>query len=195
MTRWPLALLLLVPVALAQRAPGAADPVARYHEGAQAYVNGDVARARAAVQAGLQANPDNARLQALRDLIEQDQEEQDRRQGGQDRSDAQNQQEGQDSQDDADSGQGGQRPPDEGPEAEQDQTRTAPQDPGEQGEGRGQRPGEGGATPEGEGPAPEGRMSRAQAERILDAVGGDERLLLREIRRAPTRARRSEKDW
>ena len=39
-------------------------------------------------------------------------------------------------------------------------------------------------------------MSRAQAERILDAVGGDERLLLRELRRqSQPRARRTDKDW
>jgi hypothetical protein len=38
-------------------------------------------------------------------------------------------------------------------------------------------------------------MSAAQAERILDAVGGEERLLLRELRRAPTQRRRSDKDW
>ena len=38
-------------------------------------------------------------------------------------------------------------------------------------------------------------MSRAQAERILDAVGGEERLLLRELQRRPTRSRRADKDW
>jgi len=38
-------------------------------------------------------------------------------------------------------------------------------------------------------------MTRAQAERILDAVGGEEELLLRELRRAPTQRSRSDKDW
>ena len=38
-------------------------------------------------------------------------------------------------------------------------------------------------------------MTAAQADRILDAVGGEERLLLREIRRAPAQRRRSDKDW
>jgi Ca-activated chloride channel family protein len=189
--RWPLALALLVPAALAQRAPGGADPVARYHEGAQAYVDGEMAEARAAVQAGLRADPDNARLQALRDLIEQDREEQDQRQGGRQDPDGENPEQDEQPQGDPGDGQDGERE-DGGPEAEADQTQTGPQDPGD-GQG-GQRPGQGEATPPG-GPVPEGQMSRAQAERILEAVGGDERLLLRELRRAPTRARRADKDW
>ena len=40
-----------------------------------------------------------------------------------------------------------------------------------------------------------GGMSREQAERILDAVGGDERQLLRRFRRAPSRVRTNEQDW
>lgn len=188
MTRWLLALALLVPAALAQRAPaGTPDARARYHEGAQAYVNGDVAAARAAVRAGLQADPDNARLQALRDLIEQDQEEQDQRQGGRPSDDARDQQEGPDPPD-GDAGESGPPPPGEGSEDEPD---TAPAEPGEPSDGEG--PDET-TTPDTRS-VPEGRMSRAQAERILDAVGGDEKLLLREMRRGPTRARRSEKDW
>lgn len=202
-----LALALLVPAALAQRAPdGSAPPAAldRYHEGAQAYVGGDLERAAAAVRAGLQMAPANPRLQALRDLIEQEQEEQDQQQGGGQNEDEQNPQGGGQGQPD-DSGEGesapgesGEPPPADEPEAEQDQTRTDPQSPGDEpndGGSTGQRPGEGGATPQGEGAVPDGQMSRAQAAQILDAVGGDERLLLREIRRAPTRGRRADKDW
>lgn len=201
-------LALLASVALAQTpprgpsAPGRDAPTERYHEGARAFVDGETERARAAVEAGLRAAPSDARLQALRALIEQEQEEQDQRQGGQDSEDSQNEEGSDESQDEPDpssnGGQGDQPPPPDDPEAEQDQTRTPPQDPGEdesEGGSDGRRTGQGGATPEGDVEAPQGQMSRAQAERILDAVGGEERLLLEELRRQPTRGRRSDKDW
>jgi hypothetical protein len=71
-------------------------------------------------------------------------------------------------------------------------------------------PDDGGQTPPPPGPQPPGPqpdpaasdrpgaedgMSREQAERILDAVGGDERQLLRRFRRAPSRVRTNEQDW
>lgn len=200
MTRLALALVLLVPVALAQRAPRTQDVAAeRYHAGAQAYVAGDVARAKTAVDSGLRVAPNNARLQALRDLIEQDQQEQDQQQGSQNSDDAQNQSGGDEGQE-GDQGQSGQNPnqppPPEEPEAEQDETRTQPQDPGQQQDGQSNRQnGQAGAGQEAEEAVPQGEMSRAQAERILEAVGGEERLLLRELRRAPTQGRRTDKDW
>lgn len=198
MTRLALVLALLIPVALAQRAPRTQDVAAeRYHAGAQAFIDGDVGRAKTAVDAGLRAAPNNARLQALRDLIEQDQQEQDQQQGGQSSDDAQNQSGGEEGQE-GDQGQDGQNPnqtlPPEEAEAEQDRTRTQPQDPGEQQDGNRQN-GQAGAGQETEEAVPQGEMSRAQAERILEAVGGEERLLLRELRRAPTRGRRTDKDW
>ena len=200
---------LLASAALAQSAGTGVrgvDPVAKYHQGAQAFIGGDVGQARAAVQAGLQADPDNARLRALRDLIEQEQEEQDQRQGGQQDQDGERQDTEGEREDEGGEGGSGQEqpaPPDEsGPEAERDQTQTQEPPPGDVGgedeqdrDGAGQSVGEGGPTPPGGEAVPEGQMSRAQAERILDAVGGDERLLLRELRRSSVRARRSDKDW
>ena len=179
------ALLLLAAAALlaqAQTAPAGASPADRYHAGARAFVDGEQARALREVEAGLAAAPDDARLQALRDLIEQQQQEQDDQDGGQqdqaDNSDASD--DGQD----GDQGEQGQNPPDrpedDGPEAERDQTQTGPSRDGEEAEAQ---------------PAEAAEMSRAQADRILDAVGGEERLLLRELRRAPTQRRRSDKDW
>ncbi len=203
MTRVFLLLALLVPVALAQRAPqSAASDVAveRYHAGAQAFVNGDMARAKAAVDAGLRTAPANARLQALRDLIEQEQEQQDQQQGGQNSDQAQNESDGEEGQpgDQGESGQDQPPPPDE-PEAEQDQTRTQPQDPGQEQNGDDSQTGRQGDGRGGDEDVPAaaeaGEMSQAQAERILDAVGGEERLLLRELRRTPTRSRQSDKDW
>lgn len=181
--------LVLAAVALLAQAPppgrGGASAADRYHQGAQAFIDGDNARALQAVDEGLRRAPDDARLRALRDLIEQQQEGQDNQDGGQqdpaDNSDAND--DGQE----GEQGQDGQQPPPEqnegGPEAEQDQTRTAP--PSQGGSGDDMR----------EMPARPGEMSRAQAEQILDAVGGEERLLLRELRRAPTQRRRSDKDW
>lgn len=203
-----LVLLFVVPAVLAQTAGrggarSGVDPVAKYHEGAQAFIAGDVPAASAAVRAGLQADPDSHRLQELRDLIEQDQEEQDQRRGGQQDQDAQNEDsEGQRDDEGQSGGQGQQQPPEEQEAgAGRDRTDTQNTPPGDAGEeqdgpeGAGRSVGEGGPTPPGGEAIPEGQMSRAQAERILDAVGGDERLLLRELRRSSARGRRTDKDW
>ncbi len=181
-------LLLVASLALLAQAP---PPSAtnRYHQGAQAYVGGDNARALEAVNAGLALEPDNARLQALRDLIQQDQQEQeDQQDGGQQDENQNNSDPGEDGEqgDESESGengdQGEQEPPPGEDEAEADQTNTAPQDPasGEEGQSA---------------PAEAGEMTEAQAQRLLDAVGGEEQLLLRELRRAPSRQRQSDKDW
>ncbi|MGB3544616.1 hypothetical protein [Rubrivirga sp.] len=171
---------------LAQAPPPSAD--GRYHQGAQAYVNGDNASALEAVDAGLAFEPDNERLQALRDLIQQDQQEQDQQDGGQ-QDEAQNSDPG-DEGEEGDEGESGENPPDEGSEpppgdggeADADQTNTEPQDPASGQEGQ-------------SAPTEAGEMTEAQAQRLLDAVGGEEQLLLRELRRAPTRQRQSDKDW
>lgn len=179
-------LLVVASIALLAQAPppSAGD---RYHEGAQAYVGGDNARALEAVNAGLALEPDDARLQALRDLIQQDQQEQDQQDGGQQDQDQQNSDPGESDEqsDESESGEGdSQNDSEEQSEqdAQPDQTNTAPQEPSS---------GEGGETA----PVEAGEMTEAQAQRLLDAVGGEEQLLLRELRRAPTRQRRSDKDW
>ena len=185
MTR--LALLLAAVALLAQAPPPGPAASERYHAGAQAFIDGDNARALQSVEAGLAVAPDDAKLQALRDLIQQQQDEQDNQDGGQ-QDDAQNSDPG-DQGDDGQQGESGDQPPDQpgdgddGPEAEQDQTRTAsPQDA------------QSGEAPPDAARAPD-EMTRAQAERILDAVGGEEQLLLRELRRAPSQRSRSDKDW
>ncbi|PAP78541.1 hypothetical protein [Rubrivirga marina] len=187
MTRFVLLLAAVALVARAQ-APRGPSPTEQYHVGAQAYIDGDNARALQAVEAGLAVAPDDAKLQALRDLLQQQQQEQDQQDGGQP-DDAQNQDPG-DQGDEGDQGEDGdqsrqpEQPDDGGQEAEQDQTRT--QQPDEAGSGD--------APPQPASREPD-EMTASQAERILDAVGGEERLLLRELRRAPTQRRRSDKDW
>ncbi len=186
MTR--LAVLLAAVALLAQAPPPRGpSPATQYHLGAKAFVDGDNARALAAVEAGLSAAPDDARLQALRDLIQQQQDEQDQQDGGEQDPQADNQDPGDEGGEgeqgeDGDSSESPGEP--DGPEAEQDQTRTQP--PSE--------PSSGDAPPAPAAGEPD-EMTAAQAERILDAVGGEERLLLREIRRAPAQRRRSDKDW
>ena len=183
-----LALAALATAGVAQTARGpqaGPSPRALYHQGARQFVDGEQAAALASVQAGLRAAPGDARLQALRDLIQQQQDEQDNQDGGQ-QGDAQNQ-DGSDQGEDGDQGQDGQEyqnqdGQDGGPEAARDQTGTGTPPPAQPGQ----------APPQAGTP---GQMSAAQADRILDAVGGEERLLLREMRRESSQRPRSDKDW
>ena len=187
---------------------GAADA---YHRGARLYVDGELGPAEAAVRDGLRRAPDDRKLRDLLDLILQDQENQDGDQNQDPDGDT-----GDDGQQGEDGGQDGQpgEPGDQGDAPGQDGQNPdgAPDEPGEterdgtdQGrgetgqndgaDGQGARPGEGGDTPQGEAGAGAGPMSRAQAERLLDAVGGEEQLLLRELTRGRERIRRGDKDW
>ena len=197
--------------ALAQRAA----PADKYHQAAGHYVAGDLAPAEAAARAGLALAPDDPKLQALLDLITQDQDQQDGDQNQDPEGDS-----GDDGQQpDAEPGQDG--PPDGGQSGDPDgQDDGAPDgDPGsgepddaqterdgtdqgrnESGENDaaqepGGRPSDGGGDARQGEPGTGGQMSAAQAERLLDAVGGDERLLLRELQRVQTRGRRGSKDW
>ena len=194
-----LLLALAIPM-MAQQAP--APALGAYDRAAGLFIDGDNESAEAAALEGLQASPNDAKLQALLDLIRQQQPPQDG--GGGEEQNDENQEQPEDPQDEGEDGSDGQQqqdaPPDERQEAEQDQTRTSPQDgDGEESETpsepEGAQPGEGRDTPQNEVPVPEGQMSAEQAGRILDAVGGEERLLLRELRRRPSRMRRSDKDW
>lgn len=165
-----LAALLATPV-LAQRAaprgPSAPPEAAeRYHEAARLYVDGQNVPALAAAEAVVALAPDDARAVALRDLIKKKQ-------------DQQNQQD-----------QGDQPPPDDG--------QPPPPDDGDEDENPGQdgqNPPPGGQQPGPQNPGGKSEMSPEQAQRILDAVGGDERLLLRQMRRPPSRVRTNEEDW
>ena len=202
--------LAALPV-LAQTGSAGAGAADAYHQGAQLYVDGELGPAEAAVRAGLRVAPTDAKLQALLDLILDDQESQDGDQnqdpngdsgddgqqgdeGGQDGQPGEQGDSGSEPEEDGDNEQDG--TPDEPGETERDGTdQGAGQDgQNDDADGQGARPGEGGETPQGEAAAA-GQMSRAQAERLLDAVGGDEQLLLRELTRGQSRIRRGDKDW
>jgi hypothetical protein len=187
-------LALAAPV-VAQQAP----VTSAYTRAAKLFIDGDSEQAEATAVNGLRAAPNDAKLQALLDLIRQKQPPQDGAGGDKNEDDPNN--EPQDEGDDGDDGQQNQdAPPDERQEAQQDQTRTNSQNSGsDENESPAQpedaKPGEGSDNAQREAPVPNGQMSAEQAGRILDAVGGEERLLLRELRRRPSRMRRSDKDW
>ncbi len=186
-TRFLLLLLLAVPPAAgAQSGPsaGEAPAVTAYHAGARQFIDGDIEGAASTVDAALAETPQDARLRALRELIRQQQEGGGGGGDNPDESDAQNPDQN--------------APPDKpsaGDEGDQESQRGAgdqPQDPPADGPGNapsGQPSDGGGAS---------GRpqaMSRAEAEALLDAVGGEERLLLRQLRREALPGPRPERDW
>lgn len=190
-----LALILLA-------APVRAQSVAEYyHHAAQRYIAGADAEAEAAALAGLALAPDDARLQALLEQIRQRQQESGGQQG-QDESDQQQpgdgpQQQGQEG-DEQESDEGEQEQDGEGqPQEPSEQPPGEPQSPqpgdaGTQGEQNPGAPGDGAFAPEATEP---GQMSRAEAERILQAIEADELQLLRDVQRRQSRPRYVEKDW
>lgn len=164
------------------------DPIAiaeeHYHEAAQAYLDGDNDRAERTAERGLTANPSNEKIKKLLDLIRQQQDpsagagnddEQDESEepssDNQRQDDSSDRREDNQEQENIDSGQNAEESP-----------------RGEQG-----RPGGNIDTPSSEAKPASGPMTRAEAARLLDAVGAEERLLLERIHRAPTR--NPEKDW
>ena len=185
MPRSVLLLLLAPALALAQRGPAApagppAAPAAamspeaadRYHEAARLYVDGQTAPALAAAEAAVALAPGNRRAVALRDLIKEQQDQQNQQQQDQPQ----------------DQPQDGQQPPD--PDGDD------PGQPPPSGQnGQQPPPDEGSPAPSDRAGEPRDGMTRDQAERILDAVGGDERDLLRRFRREPSRVRTNEQDW
>ncbi len=189
-------LLVLALIATGVRAQSAAD---LYHDAVRLYIDGQREPAEQAALQGLALDPDDARLKALLARIR---EEQPPRNGGE--NPVQNEEREASSQNGDPSRQGqndAERPDDP---AAADQTRAEPEEeddapekrePGETGRRDGARPGEGEATPQGDGPVETGRMTREEAERLLNAVGADEERLLQRMQRQQTRPRRVTRDW
>ena len=166
-----------------------------FHEAAQAYVAGNLENARRAVERGLEVDPSDSRLQALRKKLEQQQNRQgggsSSRQGGQNQS--QNQQSrGQQSRQQRSGEAGDQtRPRAESP--------TEPQ-PSSSAGASGDRPDPSPQNPEAEGGQGDtGRrstaLSRAQAARLLRALERQEMKLLREVQARGQQSTTVEKDW
>ncbi len=183
-----------------------------YHAAAQQYIGGQNAEAERAAEAGLALDPNNAKLQALLEKIrERNPDDSGGEQQKQDNADQQKEGEGE-QQENAENGEQEERNAEsEGePQDEQDPQQEDQQQPEEPSEQEPQDEREGNAGSEGE-QAPSnpqgggntatpfevkpGKMSRAEAERILRAIESDELELLRDVQRRRARPRYVEKDW
>lgn len=186
-----------------------------FHDAAQHYLAEDVATARERVEAGLAREPHHPKLLALRRMLEEPgaSPEPDSGRSGQDGAPQQ--------QDDASgtSGQDGQQGEQEGPSSgdagssdsgqSQDEETPGQRDAsdaqdGPSGERRDAQPNEASASErparssgsgQRAGDRPTEPMSRAQAERILRALEGQEKQLLREVQKQAPRPEAVEKDW
>ena len=192
-------LAFVAPLAIAQSAsrsaprPSATD---LYHSAARAYVDGENEQAVRDAERSLALNPDDPKTKKLLDLLRQQQPPQNG-DGEQENDEPQDGDEGEPQ----DQQSGGQNPdaPEEDDEARRDQTQQEGGEPEEQerNEQQGQQdpnPPSGERTPADTGQPRPAQMSRAEAQRLLDAVAADEELLVEKMRR-PTRQRRSERDW
>lgn len=169
-----------------------------FHEAAQHYIADDLSAARQAVKRGLEAAPSDPRLQSLQKKLEQ----------------AANAQTGNSSQDRETSGSQGsqsgsssssgqteqgakQRDTPTAGSSEQSRAssrRPEASSPAERSsEAAGDRKADGQST----GPGSEGThaLSRAQADRLLEALEGQEKRLLREIQTRSSEVQQVEKDW
>lgn len=172
-----------------------------FHEAAQAYVSGNTATARRAVEEGLEVAPTDARLIALRKKLRQD-----------GRGDGQGQQDpssngGDGRSQPSQSGSADAEGQEEAPSSEQGEESEFGREEDAQTTGSGPtdgpsttgRPADVQARARGIGRAGEGRpvdtLSRAQAERLLRALEGQERQLLRRIQTGASEDGTVEKDW
>ncbi len=192
------AVLLLAGLGGAPRAQSTAD--AYFHEAARQYVADDVQAARQAVERGLEVAPSDPRLVALREKLNQGSRPDDRR-GGRDSTSSSGEQGKQ--QNDNSSGEDTSQ---DGTEAAGERGKSArtedQEDPPSTTAGprsSAQRPanraGRADTMRQGRGGRPVDTLSRAQAERLLRALEGQERRLLRQLRTRSSKSRSVEKDW
>lgn len=171
-----------------------------FHRAAQQYVGENLSEAQRLVTEGLQADPGHPKLLALREKLRQQRKAQSKsddanrqdgssqQQGGQQKSQQQgNQQQGQqrgrqDPRHQRSGERGQQQPPEDAPDAQrQQQSEAAQQQARRRADGSTER-------------RPEG-LSREQAARILQALEGQEKQLLREVQKRPATETDVEKDW
>jgi hypothetical protein len=176
---------------------GQSSADAFFHEAAQRYVAGDTEAARRAVERGLERDPSDPRLQALRRTLERQREQ---RGGGR------SSQQGQEGRN--------QRDPSEGMEGQREQSEESGQEGPPQSDATadresspGQKSGSSSGGSAGNG-AQAGRssdqtsehrpprsLSRAQAARLLRALENQEQKLLREVQGQTDDPQSVEKDW
>ena len=161
-----------------------------FHTGAQAYVGEELQEALNLVEAGLEIEPDNARLIALKEKIEEEQENQENQQGDNNEQSSENQQNQEENQQENRE----QQDTEEESEQQQDQQEEQQQD-GDPQEDQQNQEQEQEARPDQNQPPDPDQLSKEQAERILQALENEEEKLLREIQKIKGRPRRVEKDW
>lgn len=154
-----------------------------FHGGAQNFIHADIQQAMSEVQAGLNQYPDNPKLNALMQMLKEEQErqkqqqQQDQKQQQQDQSQNQQEQEQQDQQQ--------QNENKEGQNEEQDQQQS-------EGQEQGQR------NPEDINPEEldAQQISKEDAEKILRALAQKEKELLKEFKKKKTDgSAKHDKDW
>lgn len=162
-----------------------------YNAGNNAYATQQLEAALDLYKRALLADPDNEDAQFNYEYVKRQLEEQ------QDQQDQQDQQQGGDGTGPSPQNQPGQNSPDQ--ENQQQQSGQPEEQQDEQGrpeEGQDQQQQGGDQQQQGRAPAPDPtKISREQAERILQALEDDEERLLREVQPLKGRPRRVEKDW
>jgi len=202
MTRvcWIGCVTVLLGMGSPRAAPAQSPADAYFHEAAQQYVADEVQAARQTVKQGLEVAPSNPRLLALRKKLQQGGRP-DNRQNQQDSSSAGSKkgtnENGNPSPESSSKGgtepsskQGGaaRSGPQEAPESNQTGAPSSRQRSGG-------RPDRTDAEQQGRKGQPVDSLSRAQAKRLLQALEGQERRLLRQLRPRSTARRTVEKDW
>ena len=171
---------------------------AAYNAGNASFALQDLETALDYYKRALLANPDDEAAKFNYEYVKRQQEQQQQQQQDQQQDGDQGGEGDQENDDNQQQGEGDQQNPDgeqqEGDEPQQgDQQNEGSQDPSEQQPSEEQD----GEPQQGEGqPQPDpSELSRAQAERMLQALQNDEADLLRQVLRPKTRPRRVEKDW
>lgn len=156
-----------------------------FHDAGQEYIGNALDEALATVSEGLDAYPDDAKLQALKEKLEEERQNQEQQgQGGEGEQEPQEQESEPDEQRGEEQQNEGEPDEQEEGEEEQEQTGSGEQEGGEEQD----------EPPQ---PAPQDptELSREQAERILQALSNEEEELLRQVQKLPVQPRPVEKDW
>jgi len=193
-------LWLLAAAPAAAQAPADSSADAFFHEGAQQYVAGNRAAAQRAVEEGLSVAPGDPRLEALRQKLEQEGQPQNQADSAQANNQEQSQQNSNSSS--SETSEEGQDDP-----SRSEQEGTAQSGSRDQSSAESSRPGQRSSTAASsggtrdtqprprDGGTPVDTLSRAQAERLLRALEGQERQLLRRLQTRSADRRSVEKDW
>jgi hypothetical protein len=201
-TGWIAALLIGVCAGPLQAQPTVTPEATPYfHEAAQQYVASDLQQALATVNDGLRVAPDDARLQALREAIRQQRQRSGQGGGGQENAPQSGQ--------NASSGENQSNSESRSPQGNAEQPDRSGEQPDDPSQGQGAQ--EGGAADAPSPRAPDGgsgqataqggdqqqqpRLSQAQAARILRALEGQEKQLLRQVLKRDRKPQRILKEW